>query len=53
MQGIDWVLKQAMLSLAQVLPDFRSFSTVDYVAYGFNIPGESDRPESDGHARLT
>jgi hypothetical protein len=38
MQGIDWVLKQAMLSLAQVLPDFRSFSTVDYVAYGFNIP---------------
>lgn len=38
MQGVDWVLKQAMLSLAQVLPDFRSFSTVDYVAYGFNIP---------------
>jgi hypothetical protein len=38
MQWIDWVLKQAMLSLAQVLPDFRSFSTVDYVAYGFNIP---------------
>jgi hypothetical protein len=21
-----------------VLPDFRSFSTVGYVAYGFNIP---------------
>jgi hypothetical protein len=38
MKWIDWVLKQAMLSLAQVLPDFRSFSTVDYVAYGFNIP---------------
>ncbi len=38
MEWIDWVLKQAMLSLAQVLPDFRSFSTVDYVAYGFNIP---------------
>jgi len=37
-QWIDWVLKQAMLSLAQVLPDFRSFSTVDYVAYGFSIP---------------
>ena len=31
-------LEQAMYSLAQVLPDFRSFSTVDYVAYGFNIP---------------
>ena len=27
-----------MHSLAYVLPDFRSFSTVDYVAYGFNIP---------------
>jgi ABC-type transport system involved in multi-copper enzyme maturation permease subunit len=38
MEWVDWVLKQAMLSLAQVLPDFRSFSTVDYVAYGFNIP---------------
>ena len=38
MEWIDWVLKQAMLSLAQVLPDFRSLSTVDYVAYGFNIP---------------
>lgn len=38
MKGVDWILKQAMLSLAQVLPDFRSFSTVDYVAYGFNIP---------------
>jgi hypothetical protein len=38
MEWIDWVLKQAMLSLAQVLPDFRSFSTVDYVAYGFSIP---------------
>jgi hypothetical protein len=38
MKWTDWGLKQAMLSLAQVLPDFRSFSTVDYVAYGFNIP---------------
>jgi ABC-type transport system involved in multi-copper enzyme maturation permease subunit len=38
MEWVDWVLKQAMLSLAQVLPDFRSLSTVDYVAYGFNIP---------------
>lgn len=38
MKWVDWVLKQAMLSLAQVLPDFRSFSTVDYVAYGFNVP---------------
>lgn len=38
MRGIDWILTTAMLSLAQVLPDFRSFSTVDYVSYGFNIP---------------
>ncbi len=38
MQAIDSVLKAAMQSLAYVLPDFRSFSTVDYVAYGFNIP---------------
>jgi ABC-type transport system involved in multi-copper enzyme maturation permease subunit len=35
---VDTVLKAGMQSLAFVLPDFRSFSTVDYVAYGFNIP---------------
>jgi hypothetical protein len=39
MHAIDSVLQTIMLSMAQVLPDFRSFSTVDYVAYGFNIPG--------------
>jgi hypothetical protein len=38
MQGTDAILQGAMLSLAQVLPDFRSFSTVDYVAEGFDIP---------------
>lgn len=38
MHAVDWVLETAMLSLAQVLPDFRSFSTVDYVSYGFDIP---------------
>lgn len=37
-QSIDSVLKIAMQSLAYVLPDFRSFSTVGYVAYGYNIP---------------
>ncbi len=36
--SIDSVLKVAMQSLAAVLPDFRSFSTVGYVAYGYNIP---------------
>jgi hypothetical protein len=39
MHAIDSVLQTIMLSMAQVLPDFRSFSMVDYVAYGFNIPG--------------
>jgi len=38
MHATDSVLTSAMLSLAQVLPDFRAFSTVDYVAEGFNIP---------------
>jgi len=37
-QSIDSVLKVAMQSLAAVLPDFRSFSTVGYVAYGYDIP---------------
>jgi hypothetical protein len=37
-QSIDSVLKVAMQSLAFLLPDFRSFSTVDYVAYGYDIP---------------
>jgi hypothetical protein len=38
MHAVDSVLQSIMLSMAQVLPDFRAFSTVDYVAYGFNIP---------------
>jgi hypothetical protein len=37
-QAVDIVLKQAMLSLSYVLPDFRSLNTVGYVGYGFNIP---------------
>jgi hypothetical protein len=37
-KNIDVVLKKGMESLAFVLPDFRSFSTVDYVAYGYHIP---------------
>lgn len=37
-QSIDFVLKGAMQSLAFVLPDFRSLSTVHFVAYGYNIP---------------
>jgi ABC-type transport system involved in multi-copper enzyme maturation permease subunit len=38
MHAIDTVLRTAMQGLTHVLPDFRSFSTIDYVAYGFNIP---------------
>jgi hypothetical protein len=37
-KDIDDILKMGMQSLAYVLPDFRQFSTVDYVAYGFHIP---------------
>lgn len=36
--SIDTVLKMMMQSITYILPDFRSFSTVDYVAYGYNIP---------------
>jgi ABC-type transport system involved in multi-copper enzyme maturation permease subunit len=38
MRAVDTVLRVGMQSLAFVLPDFRSLSTVDFVAYGFNIP---------------
>jgi hypothetical protein len=38
MHAVDGVLQNAMLSLAYVLPDFRSFDTATYVADGFNIP---------------
>jgi hypothetical protein len=38
MKATDWVLQKIMLSMTYVLPDFRSYSTVDYVASGFNIP---------------
>jgi len=39
-QSVDAVLQQLMLSVAQVLPDFSSFSTVDFAAYGFSVPPE-------------
>jgi ABC-type transport system involved in multi-copper enzyme maturation permease subunit len=35
---VDTVLRPFMFGLAYLLPDFRSFSTVDYIAYGFYIP---------------
>ncbi|NOZ40272.1 MAG: ABC transporter permease [Planctomycetes bacterium] len=39
-QGVDGVLKFLMQSLAQVLPDFSSFSTVDFAAYGYDVPAD-------------
>ncbi len=38
MKGVDAVLQQIMLSVAYLLPDFGKYGTVDYVAYGFDIP---------------
>ena len=35
---IDNVLRQLMLSVAQILPDFSAFSTVNFAAYGFDVP---------------
>lgn len=34
------ILQPLMLGLAQVLPDFSSYSTVDFAAFGFNVPPE-------------
>jgi ABC-type transport system involved in multi-copper enzyme maturation permease subunit len=36
--AIDSVLKQGMLSITYILPDFGSLDTVDFIKYGFNIP---------------
>jgi len=39
-QGIDFVLKLLMQSVAQVLPDFSAFSTVSFAAYGYDVPAD-------------
>ncbi|MCG8451102.1 MAG: hypothetical protein MI725_16155 [Pirellulales bacterium] len=39
-EGIDFVLEKLMFCVAQVLPDFSAFSTVDFAAYGFDVPTE-------------
>lgn len=39
-KNFDSVLQHVMLSVAQVLPNFSSFSTVDFAAYGFSVPPE-------------
>lgn len=37
-KGIDSVLQLLMNSVAQVLPDFSAFSTVNFAAYGYDVP---------------
>ena len=37
---IDFVLQKLMLGVSQVLPDFSSFSTVQFAAFGFDVPTE-------------
>ncbi len=39
-QGVDSVFQFLMQSLAQVLPDFSAFSTVNFAAYGYNVPND-------------
>jgi hypothetical protein len=38
MKAVDSVLQYIMLSVTYVLPDFSSYSSVRYVAEGFDIP---------------
>lgn len=37
-QGVDAVLQQLMVSVAQVLPDFRTFDATRFAADGYNMP---------------
>ncbi len=39
-KAVDSVFMEVMTNLTSLLPDFRRFSTVDYVAHGFNIPAD-------------
>jgi hypothetical protein len=38
LHALDWVNRAPMFVLSRILPDFSSFSDVDYVSKGFNIP---------------
>ena len=40
-QGADAVFMFFMKSITSLLPDFRQFSNVDYVAHGFDIPPDT------------
>ena len=39
-KGVDSVLQFLMQSIAQVLPDFSAYSTVDFAAYGYDVPAD-------------
>ena len=39
-KNIDLFLTSLMWSVAQILPDFSAFSTVDFAAYGFDVPAD-------------
>jgi hypothetical protein len=39
-KAVDSVFKFFMLTVAQVLPDFESLSTVNFAALGFNVPDD-------------
>lgn len=39
-KGIDFIFEKFMYSVAQLLPDFSAFSTVNFAAYGYNLPND-------------
>ena len=46
--GFDrFMSRPLMWAVGQCLPDFRAFSTVDYAAYGFNVPWDHVAPGRD------
>jgi hypothetical protein len=38
MQWADFLLLKLLSSFASLLPDFRQFTNIDYVAHGFDVP---------------
>ena len=41
MKFVDDKLMFVMKAVVGLLPDFRQFSNIDYVAHGFNTPGDT------------
>ena len=40
MERVDWLFMQILKAWTDVLPDFSTFSNVNWVASGFNVPGD-------------